>query len=278
MAPALCLCVRRTSPSRGCRRRRRRPWTFTPRSPSRCFPSPAPRVAPCSRSCGSRIPAHRSTTLLDALGVPASSSSRSRRGSIRARTPRSLAGRLRRASDVVAWFDPRYPALLNCAAIRRRCSGSRHGRGPRAPAVAIVGSRAATTYALEVGARLAAELAERGVVVTSGLARGRRFGGPQGLPRRRRADDRGARVGARQRLPAGARRSGANDCRKGVVVSELGPARRRCRRTFRFGTGSSAGSPWRLSSSKPPRRADRSSPPGAPWNRGGTSWRSPAAS
>jgi DNA processing protein len=40
------------------------------------------------------------------------------------------------------------------------------------PAVAIVGSRAATTYALEVGARLAGELVERGIVVVSGLARG----------------------------------------------------------------------------------------------------------
>src|SRR3970282_1906116 len=43
---------------------------------------------------------------------------------------------------------------------------------PSRPAVAIVGSRAATPYALQVGARLAAELAQRGVVVTSGLARG----------------------------------------------------------------------------------------------------------
>jgi DNA processing protein len=40
------------------------------------------------------------------------------------------------------------------------------------PAVAIVGSRAATPYAIEVAGRLAADLAERGVVVVSGLARG----------------------------------------------------------------------------------------------------------
>jgi DNA processing protein len=38
--------------------------------------------------------------------------------------------------------------------------------------VAIVGSRAATPYALQVGRRLAAELAVRGIVVVSGLARG----------------------------------------------------------------------------------------------------------
>ena len=40
------------------------------------------------------------------------------------------------------------------------------------PAVAIVGSRAATTYALEVADRLGQELADRGLVVVSGLARG----------------------------------------------------------------------------------------------------------
>jgi DNA processing protein len=36
----------------------------------------------------------------------------------------------------------------------------------------VIGSRAATPYALQVGRRLAAELAERGIVVVSGLARG----------------------------------------------------------------------------------------------------------
>ena len=42
----------------------------------------------------------------------------------------------------------------------------------RAPAVAIVGSRAASPYALAVAERLAADLTARGVVVVSGLARG----------------------------------------------------------------------------------------------------------
>lgn len=69
--------------------------------------------------------------------------------------------------------DPRYPALLGCIPdpppvlwIRGDVSVLTR------PAVAIVGSRVATPYALEVGARLAAELAGRGVVVVSGLARG----------------------------------------------------------------------------------------------------------
>lgn len=42
----------------------------------------------------------------------------------------------------------------------------------RAPAVAIVGSRAASPYGLEVARQLGANLARRGVVVISGMARG----------------------------------------------------------------------------------------------------------
>ena len=42
----------------------------------------------------------------------------------------------------------------------------------RAPTVAIVGSRAASPYALEVARRLGADLARRNVAVVSGLARG----------------------------------------------------------------------------------------------------------
>ncbi len=42
----------------------------------------------------------------------------------------------------------------------------------RAPSVAIVGSRAASPYALEVARRLGADLARRDVTVVSGMARG----------------------------------------------------------------------------------------------------------
>jgi DNA processing protein len=69
--------------------------------------------------------------------------------------------------------DPRYPTALDAI----------HDPPPllwidglvdalRAPSVAVVGSRAASPYALEVARRLAADLARRGVVVTSGMARG----------------------------------------------------------------------------------------------------------
>jgi DNA processing protein len=75
--------------------------------------------------------------------------------------------------EALAWFDERYPALLACTSdpppvlwVRGAAAALGH------PAVAIVGSRAATPYALHVASRLAAELADRDVVVVSGLARG----------------------------------------------------------------------------------------------------------
>ena len=70
-------------------------------------------------------------------------------------------------------FDERYPPLLACI----------HDPPPvlwakgdfeilTRSTVAVIGSRAASPYALQVGTRIAAELAERGIVVVSGLARG----------------------------------------------------------------------------------------------------------
>ncbi len=69
--------------------------------------------------------------------------------------------------------DPRYPALLGCIPDPPPVLWVRGDPAVLSrPCVAIVGSRVATPYALQVGARLAAELAGRGVVVVSGLARG----------------------------------------------------------------------------------------------------------
>lgn len=90
-----------------------------------------------------------------------------------ARADRALRAAASCGMEPIAWFDPRYPRLLGCiedpppvlwlrgqAAVLER------------PIVAIVGSRAATTYAIDVAWRLATDLARRGVVVASGLARG----------------------------------------------------------------------------------------------------------
>jgi DNA processing protein len=92
-----------------------------------------------------------------------------------ARTAASAAIAAAREADMdpVPWFDPRYSALLNCIVDPPPVLWIRGDPAVLSmPAVAIVGSRAATPYALDVGARLAEELAARGVAVVSGLARG----------------------------------------------------------------------------------------------------------
>jgi DNA processing protein len=75
--------------------------------------------------------------------------------------------------DARAVSEPGYPALLACIPDPPPVLWLRGKPDILArPTVAVIGSRAATPYALQVGARIAAELAARGVVVASGLARG----------------------------------------------------------------------------------------------------------
>lgn len=75
--------------------------------------------------------------------------------------------------EPIALADPRYPPLLGCIPDPPPVLWARGTLDVLTrPAVAVVGSRAATPYALQVGARLGTELAERGVLVVSGLARG----------------------------------------------------------------------------------------------------------
>jgi DNA processing protein len=74
---------------------------------------------------------------------------------------------------VMAWNDPRVPTGLVAIG---DCPPALWYRGVLecfgAPAVAIIGSRAASNVALETAERLAADLAARGIAVVSGLARG----------------------------------------------------------------------------------------------------------
>jgi len=87
------------------------------------------------------------------------------------------AAAIRRAKErgiaAVPWSDPRYPAALTTIVDPPPVlwvGGAIDALNARA--VAIVGSRAASPYALAVAGRLAADLAARGVVIISGLARG----------------------------------------------------------------------------------------------------------
>ena len=75
--------------------------------------------------------------------------------------------------EPIVLSDERYPPLLACTANPPPVLWAR-GQLPvlLAPAVAIVGSRAASPYACEVATRLGRELAAEGFVVASGLARG----------------------------------------------------------------------------------------------------------
>jgi DNA processing protein len=77
------------------------------------------------------------------------------------------------AIGLVAWNDDSFPALLACtvdppSVLWTRGQTSALGL----PTVAVVGSRAATPYAIDVAYRLSGELADRGIAVASGLARG----------------------------------------------------------------------------------------------------------
>jgi DNA processing protein len=85
-----------------------------------------------------------------------------------------LCAAARRADiDALPWGHPDYPPLL--AAIPD-APFVLWLKGPSSclakPAVAVVGSRAATPYGLEAASRLAGDLASAGVLVVSGLARG----------------------------------------------------------------------------------------------------------
>ena len=74
---------------------------------------------------------------------------------------------------VLAWNDPRFPAALLAIPDVPPVLWYRGALDAcRAPAVAVVGSRAASAVALETAARLGADLAVKGVTVVRGLARG----------------------------------------------------------------------------------------------------------
>ena len=126
--------------------------------------------------------------------------------------------------DAVAWFDSRYPALLNCIVDPPPVLWIQgHAPALHRPAVAIVGSRAATPYALDVAARLAAELATRGIAVASGLARGVDSAAHRGAVETGGATIAVLGSGLDRIYPAEHRALAATISKHGVLVSELGP-------------------------------------------------------
>jgi DNA processing protein len=88
-----------------------------------------------------------------------------------ARTARNLAAR--NGIHALPWNDPRFPAPLLAIPDPPPVLWYRGSLDAfDAPAVAIVGSRAASAVALEAAARISMDLAVRGITVVSGLARG----------------------------------------------------------------------------------------------------------
>jgi DNA processing protein len=124
----------------------------------------------------------------------------------------------------ITFDDDRYPPLLRAIAdpppvLWVRGSADALTR----PAVAIVGSRAATPYALEVSGRLARELSQDGLVVVSGLARG-----ADGAAHRGCLGVEGATLavlgsGPDIVYPLVHRELAGSICTKGALISELGP-------------------------------------------------------
>jgi DNA processing protein len=85
---------------------------------------------------------------------------------------RTLAPRPGQTHTAVAWGDPRYPERLAAIDDPPPALWLRGTAPLDAPAVAIVGSRAAAVDSLHVARSLARDLALRGMTVVSGLARG----------------------------------------------------------------------------------------------------------
>ena len=95
------------------RRWRRVPWTFRPPSASRCLASRAARASALFKELRQRDPHASLATLLHTLGAPTE-----RRPGLaeaaRSAAASALASGAAAGMQPIAWFDPRYPALLNC--------------------------------------------------------------------------------------------------------------------------------------------------------------------
>ena len=98
---------------------------------------------------------------------------RSKSSALLAAAAAALARGAERGLTPIVWSDAAYPPALTAIVDPPPVLWTRGSRAALdRPAVAIVGSRAASPYALDVAERLAADLAARGLAIVSGLARG----------------------------------------------------------------------------------------------------------
>jgi len=122
------------------------------------------------------------------------------------------------------WSDPDYPPMLSAIVDPPPVLWVRGDAAALLPpAVAIVGSRAGSPYALAVAEKLAADLAERGVVVVSGLARGVDAAAHRGALSANGVTVAVLGCGADLVYPAEHRALAREIALSGAVVSELAP-------------------------------------------------------
>jgi DNA processing protein len=149
--------------------------------------------------------------------------------------PKSIAEALDRAQraleqaggagiDAIPWGDPRYPPLLGCILDPPPVLWARGAPDVLCrPTVAVIGSRAATPYAVQVGERLGEELADRGIVVASGLARGVDSAAHRGCLSAGGATTAVLGSGVDRIYPSEHTGLSKSIRKQGVLVSELGP-------------------------------------------------------
>ena len=137
---------------------------------------PAPEAAGRPVPAAAAIPAAASTSMAIAAGASAAAASTA--AAMAAHVPGAVAiaaavaaAAAALGARVITVLDPDYPRELAGIALPPPVLFVR-GQLPAAPAVAIVGSRLADGYGLEIAARFARHLAAAGVVVVSGMARG----------------------------------------------------------------------------------------------------------
>jgi DNA processing protein len=142
----------------------------------------------------------------------------------RARASDALAAARAAGIEPLAWNDARFPALLTCIPDPPPLLWARGGLDCLGqPTVAIVGSRAATPYALDVARRLGRELSDCGLVVASGLARGVDSSAHRGCLSGRAPTIAVLGSGVDRIYPAAHETLAGEIVNKGLIISELGP-------------------------------------------------------
>src|SRR5436853_399661 len=115
-----------------------------------------------------------STSMLESAGIRRESIDALKTGDVREQAAEQLRMLEELGGEVITLIDNRYPRLLRETfdpPIVLYATGD-ITRALAQPVIAIVGSRHCSTYGRNVAEMLARELAERGITIVSGLARG----------------------------------------------------------------------------------------------------------